>query len=92
MGHEGHHVHGVCGCSRPSVPISTTISEVVRLGGAVAQLGIAVVRRMMGQGWHAEGCHGSGRARGCCGCACDSVCVEDCVECRPRVYPRGCCQ
>ena len=93
MGHGGQPMHGACGCSRPSVPISATIGEVVRLGGAVAQLGIAVVRRVMGQGSFNEGCHGRGEARGCCGgCACDSVCVHDCVECRPRVYPRGCCQ
>lgn len=92
MGHSGSHSHGSCAHGRPALSIATTIGEIVRLGAAVAQLGIAVASQTMRRDWWSEERHGGRGWTGCGGCACCPVCVHDCVECRPRVYPRGGCQ
>lgn len=92
MGHSGNPVYGSCAHGRPAMWIGTTIGEIVRLGGAVAQLGFVVASYVMRRGRRGDECHGGRGRSDCGGCACCSVCMHQCVECRPRVYPRGCCQ
>lgn len=92
MGHSGNPVHGSCAHGRPAMWIGTTIGEIVRLGAAAAQLGLAVARHTMRRDWWRNEGHGGQGRTGCGGCVCCSVRGHDCVECRPRVYPRGCCQ
>lgn len=92
MGYPGNPVHSSQAHGRSALAMSTTIGEIVRLGAAVAQLGIVVGSHVMRRSRREDDCHGGRGRPGCGGCACCSVCVHQCVECRPRVYPRGCCQ
>lgn len=92
MEYPGNPVHSLKAHGRSALAMSTTIGEIVRLGAAVVQLGIVVTSHVMWRGRREDECHGGRGRHGGGGCACCSVCVHQCVECRPRVYPRGCCQ
>ncbi len=75
-----------------SIALAATISQLIQFGFAAAQAGVSVVRRVAHQRvWDDEpSCCKEGRCGEKHGCS--AVHCYDCIECRPRVYPRGCCQ
>lgn len=72
--------------------IATTIGQLVQFGFAVVQVGTAMARQVTHLRIWDDEC-GCGKGRRCGGGhGCGAVHCYECMDCRPRVYPRGCCQ